>query len=162
MNKIAKPGPVPARGKHKSAYEIEKGLKQSLESADNGLKRFLLSLKESGMTEGTQGYRALGMVLVQQRLWAQSHGRTQLAPLFRSIAKTAGELHQIFAVYAEVMKALKELDKISGVSAAAAPQAPVEALAARPAAPPPAEPQAAAPEAAPPAAEAGEAAEPSE
>lgn len=104
----------------KSAYVIEKGLKQSLESVDNGLKRFLLSLEQAGMAGGVQGYRSLAMVLVQQRLWAHSHARTQLVPLFRSIAKTAGELHRIFSAYAEVMKPLKELDKITQVTLATA------------------------------------------
>jgi hypothetical protein len=100
----------------KSAYVIERGLKQSLESVDNGLKRFLLSLQQAKMAEGIQGYRSLGMVLIQQRLWAHSHARTQLVPLFRSIAKTAGELHRIFSAYAEVMKPLKDLDKITQVT----------------------------------------------
>jgi hypothetical protein len=104
----------------KSAYVIERGLKQSLESVDNGLKRFLLSLQQARMTEGIQGYRSLGMVLIQQRLWAHSHARTQLVPLFRSIAKTAGELHRIFSAYAEVMKPLKDLDRLTSLSVAGA------------------------------------------
>lgn len=111
---------------HKSAYVIEKGLKQSLESTDVGLKQFLQSLEKSGMIEALQGYRALQTVLVQQRLWARTHGRTQVDPAFRSIAKTAAELHRIFSAYADAMKPLKELDRIKGAAAvaASAPAAP--------------------------------------
>lgn len=112
------------RAPRQSAYQVEKGLKQSLESVDNGLKRFLLSMQESGMAEGVQGYRAMQMVLLQQRLWAHSHSRTQLAPLFRSIAKTAGELHRLFSAYAEVMKPLKEIDRITRMTVGEAPGAP--------------------------------------
>jgi hypothetical protein len=127
MKRGAAVAPV-ARGR-KSTYEIEKGLRLSLESVDNGLKQFLLSLKESKMVEGLQGYRNMQLVLVQQRLWAHNHSRVQLLPQFRSIAKTAAELHRIFSSYAEVMRPLKELDRISAVSAraAAAPELPAAA-----------------------------------
>ena len=110
-----KPAPEPVKGRQ-SAYQIEKGLKQSLESVDTGLKKFLQSMKDSGMTEALQGYRAMQVVLVQQRLWAHSNGRTALAPLFRSIAQTAGELHRVFSGYAEAMRPLKELDRITRLS----------------------------------------------
>ncbi|MFT3776129.1 MAG: hypothetical protein QM820_63105 [Minicystis sp.] len=121
---------------HKSAYVIEKGLKQSLESTDKGLKQFLASMQKSGMVEGIAGYRALQTVLVQQRLWAHGHGRSQLQPLFRSIAKTAGELHRIFSGYADAMRALKDLDKITNTSPApeeAPPETPPEPAPAAPA-----------------------------
>lgn len=106
------PAPAPVKGRQ-SAYQIERGLKQSLESVDAGLRSFLQSTKASGMAEALQGYRMMQVVLVQQRLWARSNGRTALAPLFRSIAQTAGELHRIFSGYAEAMQPLKELDKIT-------------------------------------------------
>jgi hypothetical protein len=119
-----------ARGR-KSTYEIEKGLRDSLESVDNGLKQFLLSLKESKMVEGLQGYRGMQLVLVQQRLWAHNHSRVQLLPQFRSIAKTAAELHRIFSSYAEVMRPLKELDRIGPTTPKAA-AAPVPVVAVEP------------------------------
>ncbi|HEU4403868.1 MAG TPA: hypothetical protein VFS43_01035 [Polyangiaceae bacterium] len=102
-------GAGPARP---SNYQIEKGLKHSLESTDAGLKQFLESMRASGMASAPQAYRAMQMVLIQQRLWADAHHRAQLQPLFRSIAQTAGELHRIFAGFADVMKPLKELDKL--------------------------------------------------
>jgi len=123
------PAPAPVKGRQ-SAYQIEKGLKQSLESVDAGLKKFLASMKGSGMAEALQGYRTMQTVLVQQRLWAHSNGRTALAPLFRSIAQTAGELHRIFSGYAEAMRPLKELDKLTRIDAQAtraAAQAPTSA-----------------------------------
>jgi len=95
-----------------SNYEIEKNLRASLQSTDEGLKQFLTSLRQARMHEAAQSYRAMQMVLVQQRLWADSHHRTELEPLFRSIAKTSDELHKIFSSFAEVMKPLKELDKL--------------------------------------------------
>jgi hypothetical protein len=95
-----------------SNYQIEKGLKQSLESTDAGLKQFLASMRESGMAAAPQAYRAMQMVLIQQRLWADEHHRAALTPLFRSIAKTAGELHQIFTSFADVLRPLKEVDKL--------------------------------------------------
>jgi hypothetical protein len=103
---------------HKSPYVIEKGLRQSLESTDLGLKQFLLSIQKSGMVEALAGYRALQTVLVQQRLWAHANGRGQLKPLFRSIAKTAGELHRIFNGYGELMRSLKDLDKLTSAGVA--------------------------------------------
>lgn len=117
------PAPAPAKGR-RSAYEIERGLKQSLESVDAGLKQFLQSLKDSGLAEALQGYRTMQVVLVQQRLWAHNNHRTALAPLFRSIAQTAGELHRIFSGYAEAMRALKDLDKIARLQAESPPGPP--------------------------------------
>lgn len=107
---------------HKSAYVVEKGLKQSLEATNTGLKQFLQSMQKSGMIEAIHGYRALQMVLVQQRLWAHNNNRSQLQPLFRSIAKTAGELHRIFSSYAEAMRPLRDLDKITGMNTVAPPE----------------------------------------
>lgn len=56
--------PAPAR-ERKCAYEIEKGLRQSLESVDMRLKKFLLSLTEPRMVGALQEYRAQQMTLVQ-------------------------------------------------------------------------------------------------
>lgn len=106
-----------------SNYQIEKGLKLSLESTDAGLKQFLESMQASGMASAPQAYRAMQMVLLQQRLWADEHHRTQLLPLFRSIAKTAGELHRIFASFADVLKPLKEVDKLGKAALQRAAQA---------------------------------------
>ena len=92
---------------------VGKNLKQSLESTQGGLGRFLTSLVASGMGEAIEGYQQLKAVLIQQRLWAHTHSRTELASLFQSIAKTAGEIHSIIAPYAEVMKQLSDLDKLT-------------------------------------------------
>lgn len=106
--------------------EIEENLRQSLASTDEGLKKFLASLQQAKLPEAVQGYRAMQMVLIQQRLWAEQHGGDHLAPAFRSIAETAGEIHRIFALFADVMRPLKELDglrsvEIPGTQAAAVP-----------------------------------------
>lgn len=92
---------------------VGKNLKQSLESTQGGLGRFLASLVASGMREAIEGYQQLKAVLIQQHLWAHTHSRTELASLFQSIAKTAGEIHTILAPYAEVMKQLSDLDKLT-------------------------------------------------
>jgi hypothetical protein len=117
------PAPTPPKGRQ-SAYQIEKGLKESLESVDKGLKQFLNSLQESRMTEALQGYRMMQRVLIQQRLWAHTNSRSALVPLFRSIAHTAGELHRIFSGYTEAMRPLKELDKITRLNVGSAAEQP--------------------------------------
>jgi hypothetical protein len=89
------------------------GLRDSLTATDEGLRRFLEMLHQSGLTEAVHGYRAMQMVLVQQRLWAHAQGRAELLPLFQSLARTADELHHIFAGFAAVMLPLKELDKLT-------------------------------------------------
>ncbi|MEZ4294587.1 MAG: hypothetical protein R3B70_06400 [Polyangiaceae bacterium] len=122
--------------------EVEKNLKASLASTDEGLKKFLASMREARMDEAVHAYRSMQVVLVQQRMWAQTNRRDQLLPLFRSIARTSGEIHRIFSGFAEVMKGLKEVDKIrpgQGTSAArpqAASPAPAEAPEPAPAAEP--------------------------
>jgi hypothetical protein len=105
-----------------SNHEIEKNLKESLTSTDEGLKQFLASLRQAGMPEAVQGYRAMQMVIVQQRLWVEAHHRSQLQPLFRSIAQTSGEIHRIFASFADVMKMLKEVDKLRAPTAREPPK----------------------------------------
>lgn len=101
-----------------TSHEVEKGLRESLVSTDEGLKKFLDSLRQARMPEAVQGYRAMQMVLVQQRLWASEQRSDQLLPLFKSIAETAGEIHRIFASFADVMRPLKELDQLSTPEAA--------------------------------------------
>ena len=109
------PQKPPQEKKHvPTTQEIETNLKESLESTDEGLKKFLASLRQAGMPEAVQAYRAMQMVLVQQRLWTHQHRHDQLLPSFRSIARTTGEIHKIFASFADVMKPLKEIDKIRG------------------------------------------------
>ncbi len=67
------------------------------------------------MPEAVQAYRAMQMVVLQQRLWVHGNGREQFLPEFASIAQTAGELHRIFASFADVMKPLKEVDKLGAL-----------------------------------------------
>jgi hypothetical protein len=88
-------------------------LRDSLASTDEGLKRFLEVLRQSGLSESMHGYHAMQMVLVQQRLWAHAHRRTDLLPLFQSLARTTTEIHRIFSGFAAVMLPLKDLDKLS-------------------------------------------------
>jgi hypothetical protein len=134
---------------------VAQGLRDSLTSTDEGLRRFLEMLRGSGLAEAVHGYRAMQMVLVQQRLWAHSNDRAELLPLFQSLARTADELHRIFAGFAAVMLPLKEIDKLTKMtglpetldaeSAAAATvaipddttAATDDAIAAAPSAPPP-------------------------
>lgn len=71
------------------------------------------------MPGALQGYRHLQAVLMQQRLWADGHGRGELEPHFAAIAAVAREVHGILAPYAAVMEQIGELDRIS-----AAPEPP--------------------------------------
>ncbi len=105
---------------------IANNLKRSLQSADGGRASFLASLSGSGLREALSGYRQLQAVLIQQRLWAQDHSRSELEPLFQSIAETAGEIHAILAPYADIMRPLKELDKITQMHFENASTEPVE------------------------------------
>jgi hypothetical protein len=118
MSQLSPRKPKEEKAKPLSTYEIEKNLKGSLAATDEGLKKFLASLKQAGMPEAVQGYRAMAMVLLQQRLWAHEHRREQLLPHFRSIAQTAGEIHRIFASFADAMKPLKEVDKLRSATPA--------------------------------------------
>jgi hypothetical protein len=90
---------------------VTEGLRQSLEATRQGLQRFVDSLHASGMAGAAQGYRQLRTVLVQQRLWAESQGRTELAPLFRAIAEVAAAARAILAPYTDVMAGLEDLDR---------------------------------------------------
>ena len=111
---VAQAGPAPPETeKLQTAAEIARGLQQSLASTSAGLAAFLAMLRDSGLAEAAHGYRAMQMVLVQQRLWTQTHRRDELLPLFASIAETAGELHRVFASFASVMAPLKELDRLT-------------------------------------------------
>lgn len=118
-----------------STGDIAKNLQQSLASTDAGLKHFLAALRDSGMAASVSGYREMQMVLLQQRLWAHEQRRPELLPLFQSIARTAGELHSIFAGFTSVMQPLKELDKINRMSGLAPEPSAAAPAAATPAAP---------------------------
>lgn len=120
---VAQISQVPARGAPAASRpggatpgDVTQGLRDSLASTDEGLRRFLEMLRRSGLAEAVHGYRAMQMVLVQQRLWTHSQGRTELLPLFQSLARTADELHRIFAGFAAVMLPLKEIDKLTAMS----------------------------------------------
>lgn len=102
---------TPARGQ----LDVDKKLVESLESTDAGLRKFLVSLRQAGMLEAVQGYRAMQMVLLQQRLWVAENKRDHILPLFQSIAQSAGEIHAIFSAFADIMTPLKEIDKLRSV-----------------------------------------------
>lgn len=123
--------------------DAPRNLQQSLTSTDAGLKNFLTALRDSGLPDAIPGYREMQMVLVQQRLWAHSNRRSELIPLFQSIARTAGELHRIFAGFAEVLRPLQILDKLTRMTGLDPEASPLAEAAADPpteaAAPPPAD-----------------------
>ena len=134
----AAPGGAPSAASP-PAGDVALGLWDSLASTDEGLRRFLEMMRTSGLAEAVHGYRAMQMVLVQQRLWAHAHQRTELLPLFQSLARTADELHRIFAGFAGVMLPLKELDSLTTMAglepdppAAKAVDAPAEAAGGEP------------------------------
>lgn len=104
------------RRPRRSKYAVEKGLVGSLESTAKGLETLLESLQRSGFVEGLSGYRTLQAVLVQQKLWALSNRRTLVLPKFRPIARTAKELHRVFAGYASVMDTLSKLEELTEAS----------------------------------------------
>lgn len=108
------------RRPRRSKYSVEKGLGQSLDATAEGLDALLASLRRSGLVEGLGGYRTMQAVLLQQKLWALSNRRTAVLPKFRSIARTAKELHRIFSGYASVMDALCKLERVGEQPAEAA------------------------------------------
>lgn len=112
MQELSSRKPPQDKPRLPTPQEIEKNLKESLASTDEGFKQFLASLRQAKMPEAVNAYRAMQTVLVQQRLWAHDNRREQLLPQFRSIAQTAAEIYQIFSSFAEVMKPLKELDRL--------------------------------------------------
>jgi hypothetical protein len=99
---------------------VAAGLRQSLESTRQGLQCFVDSLRASGMAGAAPAYRQLRSVLVQQRLWAESHGKGELIPLFRAIAEVAAAARTILAPYAEVMAGLEDLDRLTEIRIEAA------------------------------------------
>ena len=118
---------------------MAQGLRDSLAATEEGLRRFLGMLQQSGLAEAVHGYRAMQMVLVQQGLWTHANGRSELIPLFQSLARTAEELHHIFAGFAGVMLPLKEIDKLTtmtGLEAEAEAEARPEAASATDSPPP--------------------------
>jgi len=106
------------------AVDVTAGLRQSLESTRQGIQRFVDSLHSSGMANAVPGYRQLRTVLVQQRLWAESQGRTELVPHFRAIAEVAAAARAILAPYTDVMATLENLDRFAALpgESAAAPE----------------------------------------
>ncbi len=101
------PRPTSAPCDCRGFSDVALGLRTHSTATGEGLKRFLEMLHQSGLTEAVHGYRAMQMVLVQQRLWAHANGRSELLSLFQSLAQTAEELHRIFAGFAGVMLPLK-------------------------------------------------------
>ncbi len=108
--------------------EIAHSLRTSLESTNDGLTKFLVSLRQAGLPDAVKGYRQLQMVLMQQRLWAQNHKRQELDSLFQSIARNAAELHAVFAAFAGIMEPLIDLPNLSE-AAVESPNEPAKALA---------------------------------
>lgn len=107
-----------------SPAQIAESLQRSLASTEAGLRSFLSVLRDSGLVEAAQGYRALQMCLVQQKLWAHHHGRSELTAAFAGVASAAGELHKVFSTFTAVMAPLRELDKLVEPEEASSHRAP--------------------------------------
>ncbi|WP_428267627.1 hypothetical protein [Haliangium sp.] len=119
MKTVDRPRSRSRARRSRQVHDTERGLEQSLAAAQDGLERFLASIRSSGMAEAAANYRDLQAVLIQQRLWAERHGATRLGPRFRAIAAICKELYEVFATYAGVMQPLKELDKLTAMGEAA-------------------------------------------
>ena len=102
----------PEKPRDNNVDAIKTSLQSSLESTDAGLKRFLDSVKQSGLEQVIQDYRSLQGVLLQQRRWAHNNNAEGLLSLFESIGHTADDLHRIFAAYADIMRPLKQLGNL--------------------------------------------------
>jgi hypothetical protein len=101
--------PAPASRRGRGA---EPDLAESLQSTLRGLRALLHSLEASGFAEAVDPYRQMLLVLVQQRLWSRSRGRTDLDPTWSEIASSAAAVHQILSDFADVMDALRDVDRI--------------------------------------------------
>lgn len=102
-----------ARGTAREERDTARSLRHSLESTQQGLSTLLSSLDASGLREAATSYERLYLVLTQQRLWTQSHRRTELLPLWRGIARTARDIHEILAGFDRVMDRLKDIYRVT-------------------------------------------------
>ena len=115
--RVVEPTPAPPQSAAPpaNAAEIDRtaeSLRGSLEATRAGLSRFLISVQASGLAEAANGYGQLVALLVQQRLWARSHSREELAPLFSDLSRIAGEIHDVLARFGAVLEPLKHLDQV--------------------------------------------------
>jgi hypothetical protein len=92
--------------------EPGESLVASLEATEQGLSAFLSSLRRSGLLSATNGYRELAAVLVNQRLWARAHGRTDVDPQFRAIGETAREICAALRPYVSIFELMTDLEHL--------------------------------------------------
>jgi hypothetical protein len=101
----------------KDDEQIARKLAASLDSTSGGLAAFLQSMQP--IKDALKPYRQMQLVLMQQRLWAEGRRRDELNPLWRKIAETSRELHEVFAGFAEIMQALRFVDGLKQPAEAA-------------------------------------------
>ncbi|MCC6554235.1 MAG: hypothetical protein IT372_14640 [Polyangiaceae bacterium] len=96
--------------RHDGDDQTAERLARSLESTSRGLSAFAGSVQ--ALKDALKSYQQMQLVLMQQRLWAQRHGRAELDALFRRIAGSSSELHAIFSGFAAVMDVLRSLERL--------------------------------------------------
>ena len=99
----------------KEERETARSLRKSLESTHQGLQLLLESLKRAGFDKAVDSYGQMQLVLMQQRLWSRSYRRSELDPLWKQVAETAGKIRSILAPSARVMGSLEQIDRIESV-----------------------------------------------
>jgi hypothetical protein len=90
--------------------DISRKLAQSLESTRRGLVAFSNSV--STLQDALTPYQQMQVVLMQQRLWARTHSRDELNPLWEKIAESSEALYRVFAGFARVMNDLRSIDRV--------------------------------------------------
>lgn len=91
---------------------VAKRLEASLKTAANALNLFAASLRTGGFVRAGPQYEQLHAVLAEQRLWAMSHKRAELDPLWAEVAKNARDMHDILAPILRAMEGLRDIDRI--------------------------------------------------
>jgi hypothetical protein len=109
----------PARMSAKETRETARSLEKSLQSSHQGLVLLLQSFRRADLSGAASSYRQMQLVLVQQRLWARAYDRNELTPLWKKIAATAAEIHEILADFGAIMAELKAIDRIEAAEVAA-------------------------------------------
>jgi hypothetical protein len=102
---------------------------RSLAATNEALEALLASLRRSGLEAAAQPYDRMQQVLVQQRLWSRSNGRTDLDPQFAAIAANARAIQRILGAFSTAIEHLTEIDRIEPSGGRPAPPPSSAALA---------------------------------
>ncbi|HVM46013.1 MAG TPA: hypothetical protein VM582_08775, partial [Candidatus Thermoplasmatota archaeon] len=89
---------------------------KSLQTAIQALDLFTASLRTGGFVRAGPQYEQLHAVLAEQRMWALTHKRAELDPLWRKVAQNAREMHDILAPLLRAMEGMRDLDRMQPVS----------------------------------------------